>query len=133
MSAVLRIVDESSTGEQLHELTIELRLVREKMSVRELITRRVRAEVRLHNARPTEMYRGLVQPREAERVLNGYRLAKTAQIDEAAQTAKALEAFQQNGFLLLVGDEQVDDLDADIVVGEDVKVSFVKLVQLIGG
>ena len=35
MSAVLRIVDESSTGERLHQLTIALRLVREKMTVRE--------------------------------------------------------------------------------------------------
>lgn len=133
MGAMLRIVDETSTGERLHEMTIELRLVREKMTVRELIARRIRAEVRAHNARPVDIYRGLVQPTEAERVLNGYRLQKPRQIDEEAQVSKAIEAFERNGFLLFVGDAQEDDLDAEIVLGEDVQVSFVKLVPLVGG
>lgn len=130
---LLRIVDETSTGERLHELTIELRLVREKMTVRDLVTRRIRAEVRAHNAKPKPIYQGLVMPAEAERVLNGYRLAKARPIDEGEQITKALEAFERNGFLLFVGDEQADDLDAEIVVGEEVKVSFVRLVPLVGG
>ena len=33
-------------------------------------------------------------------------------LDEQAQVDKAIEAFGSNGFLLFVGDEQVDDLDA---------------------
>ena len=133
MGAILRILDETSTGERLHELTIELRLVRERMTVRELITRRIRAEVRAHNATPVEIYRGLVQPAEAERVLNGYRFKEARQIDEDAQITKAMEAFQGNGFLLIVGDTQEDDLEAEVVLGEGVRVSFVKLVPLVGG
>jgi hypothetical protein len=132
-AALLRIVDETSTGQRLNEMTIELRLVRERMSVRELITRRIRAEVRQHNATPTDVYRGLVQPVEAERVLNGYRLERARQIDEDAQVTKAIEAFQRNGFLLFVGDAQEDDLDAEVVLGDDVGVSFVRLVPLVGG
>jgi hypothetical protein len=132
-AALLRIVDETSTGERVGELTIELHLVRERVTARELITRRVRAEVRRHNASPGLVYAGLVQPEEAERVLNGYRFEKARQIDEAAQIEKAIDAFGHNGFLLFVDDEQVDDLEAEVVLGPNVKVSFVRLVPLIGG
>jgi hypothetical protein len=133
MVAALRIVDQTSSGERVNELTIELRLVREKMTARELVTRRVRAEVRRHNAAPSLVYRGLVQPTLAERILNGYRFAKPQAIDEEAQVTKAIEAFARNGFLLFVADEQIDDLDAEVVLGEDVEVSFVRLVPLVGG
>ncbi len=132
-ASVVRIVDQTPSGERLHEQTLELRLVREKMTVRELITRRVRAEVRRHNAAPGLVYRGLVQPTEAERVLNGFRFSKPRAIDEEAQVAQAVEAFGRNGFLLFVGDEQVEDLDAEVVLGEEIEVGFVRLVPLIGG
>jgi hypothetical protein len=133
MSAVLRIYDETSSGQRLNELTIELRLVREKVTVRELIRRRVRAEVQRYNAQPTNLYRGLVQPKDAERVGGGYHLATPKPLEESAHVDKALEAFERGGFLLLVGDTQEDDLEAEVVLGEDVEVRFVKLVPLVGG
>ncbi|MEV6029564.1 hypothetical protein AB0L65_00355 [Nonomuraea sp. NPDC052116] len=42
-------------------------------------------------------------------------------------------AFAPNGFLLLVGDRQIEDLDAEIDLTVDPVVSFVKLVPLVGG
>ncbi|TMR98444.1 hypothetical protein [Nonomuraea basaltis] len=52
--------------------------------------------------------------------------------DESA-TGQALEEFSRNGFLLLVGDRQVEDLGVEIDLVADPVVSFVKLVPLVGG
>ncbi|MGW4963651.1 hypothetical protein ACWEPL_41085 [Nonomuraea sp. NPDC004186] len=42
-------------------------------------------------------------------------------------------AFARNGFLLLVGDRQIEDLGTGIDLTVDPVVSFVKLVTLVGG
>ena len=47
--------------------------------------------------------------------------------------ARALEAFEANGFFLLVNDRQVESLDQVVPIQETTTVSFVKLVQLVGG
>lgn len=132
MGAALKIVDETPTGEVIRETT--LMLASETITVRELIERRVRDEVRAFNERKAgEVFRGLVQPTDTEASLNGYRLRKPRQLDADAQYAKALEAFEKNGFFMLADDRQVESLDEKIVVGPDVRVSFVKLVPLVGG
>jgi hypothetical protein len=38
-----------------------------------------------------------------------------------------------NGFLVLVDDHQIESLDEQVNLGIDTRVSFVKLVPLIGG
>jgi len=132
MEAALKIVDETTSGEVIRETT--LHLARERISVRELIERRVHDEVERFNAEQQgTLFRGLVQPTDTEAELNGYRLRKRRRLDADEQCAKALEAFQRNGFFLLVGDRQVDSLDEEISVGPDVVVGFVKLVPLVGG
>jgi hypothetical protein len=130
---VLRIIDETPTGQALHEVTVELRLASERVTVRELIERRVRAEVERHNAAPTEYFKGLVQPTEAERELNGYRLREARRIDPEEQARLATESFARQGFLLLVDDDQIDDLADEVVLTPDTTVRFVKLVPLVGG
>ena len=52
---------------------------------------------------------------------------------EEAQYERALQAFARNGFFVLVGDRQVEDLDEDLELEADTEVSFVKLVALVGG
>ena len=45
----------------------------------------------------------------------------------------AEQAFASNGFLVLVGGKQVDDLDVELDLGVDTDVCFVRLVPLVGG
>ncbi|MGW4996934.1 hypothetical protein ACWEP8_04650 [Streptomyces hydrogenans] len=50
-----------------------------------------------------------------------------------AALARALDAFVRNGFLVLVGDRQIDELDETVTVGPATEVVFLKLVPLAGG
>jgi len=132
MSATLSIYDEA-IGVHTREPRFTLRLASERVTAREIIDRRVREEVATYNAnRPGHFY-GLVQPTESERLLNGYRLRHAKLIDADEQCAKAIEAFDRNGFLLLVNDRQVESLDEPLLIGERAEVTFLKLVPLVGG
>lgn len=53
--------------------------------------------------------------------------------DAEKQIARALEAFERNGFIVLIGDQQAESLDEGFLIQADTEVSFVKLVQLVGG
>jgi len=44
-----------------------------------------------------------------------------------------LDAFQKNSFFVLVDDYQVADLQEEMLVSKDTKVSFVQLTPLVGG
>ena len=105
----------------------------ERMSIRELIRARIYQEVQDFNTKQPEYFRGLVQPTEAERVANGYKLKGRKTINWEEQFAKALAAFERNGFFVLVGDRQAETLDEEFEVKVDTEVSFVKLVPLVGG
>ena len=132
MEAAVKIVDETPAGEVVRET--RLVLASEKVSAREIIERRVREEVARFNERETgTLFQGLVQPTEAEAELNGYRLRARRRLDPDAQCAKALKAFKSNGFFMLLDDRQVEDLETEIVIGPDTRISFVKLVPLVGG
>ncbi|MEV4169904.1 hypothetical protein [Nonomuraea sp. NPDC049709] len=129
--ATVTFRDESATGKPLDEFTLPD--LPERISARELVRLRVREEVARYNAVPTARFRGLVRPVGAEVELNGYRMGATRSIDWERQADIAERAFQSNGFLLLVGDRQVDDLAELIDLTVDPVVSFVKLVPLVGG
>ena len=131
MPATLTIRDETTTGAPTREFTLDL--LTERITVRELIRSRVYQEVKDYNLSLPEYFRGLVQPTETEATLNGYRLPKHRQIDWEKQYAKALEAFHHNGFLILVDDQQVTDLDEEIVVAAKTAVTFMRLLPLVGG
>jgi hypothetical protein len=94
---------------------------------------RVREEVARHNARPSRHFRGLVRPEDAEAELNGYRLREPRPIYWERQADLAEWAFQRNGFFLLVGDRQADDLDQVVDLATDTEIVFIKLVPLVGG
>lgn len=53
--------------------------------------------------------------------------------DAEAAFARAVEAFGRNGFLVLVGDRQVEELDDTVTVGPETEVVFLRLVPLVGG
>lgn len=132
MSARLTIRDETAGGNLLHSFSLVFES--EHTTIRELICARVRHEVEAYNSSPAEpTFRGLVQPTGAERVLNGFKLAKQQTIDVDQQIDRALEAFDRNGFLVLVGDHQAESLDEALWIRPGAEVSFVKLVPLVGG
>jgi hypothetical protein len=122
--------DETTAGETLREL--ELQLLDERTTVRELIRARVHQEVRRHNAeKATIPFRGLVQPSAQERDLNGP--PKHRRVDANVQTDVAVEAFARGSVLLLVDDSQVTELDDEVSLRPGSTVSFLKLVPLVGG
>jgi hypothetical protein len=131
MPATLTIHDESTSGHKTNTFTLDC--LTERMTVRELIRARIYQEVQDYNQNQPEYFRGLVEPTEAERTLNGYKLRKRRNIDWQEQYDRALEAFDRNGFFVLVGDKQADRLDDEFEVKADTEVSFVKLVPLVGG
>lgn len=123
--------DETVTGRRLEELAIAD--LPETMTVRELVRLRVREEVARYNARPSHHFRGLVRPDDAEIELNGYRLRTPRRLEWEQQAVIAERAFARNGYFVLVGDRQMEDLDEIVDLTDDLELVFVKLVQLVGG
>jgi hypothetical protein len=131
MPTTITIHDETASGQKTNTLTLDC--LTEHLTVRELIRARIYQEVQDYNLKEPEYFRGLVEPTNAEKVLNGYKLKSRRKIDWQEQYQKALEAFERNGFFVLVGDRQADGLDQQFEVKVDTEVSFVKLVPLVGG
>jgi len=131
MPTTLTIHDETTSGQKTNTFTLDC--LTEKMTVREVIRARIYQEVQDYNQEQPEYFRGLIEPTNAERVLNGYKLKARRKIDWQEQFKKAVEAFDRNGFFVLVGDKQAESLDQEFDVKVDTEVSFVKLVPLVGG
>jgi hypothetical protein len=127
----ITVRDETATGRP--EAEFALNLPTERIRVRELIRARVFQEVKDYNANQSGHFRGLVQPTDTEMTINGFKLRKRREIDAQAQYEKAIDAFSSNGFLVLVDDRQVTDLDEEIALAPSTEVAFVRLVPLVGG
>jgi hypothetical protein len=125
------ILDKAASGEQF--LARQLEVTSERVTLRELILERIRKEVDEFNHEQSDVFSGLIQPTDTERVLNGYRLKSRRQLNWEHQYAKALEAFEKNGFFVIVDGRQVEDLDEVIPLRESSEVHFLKLVPLVGG
>lgn len=132
MKTTLTISDESLTGKLLNQIILELE--DEIITVGELIKVRVHKEIENYNQNIGDYFNGLVQPTETEVVLNQTKSVKQKRtIDAEQQTYIALEAFQQNGFFILIDNRQAESLEQEILVANDTQVSFVKLTPLVGG
>lgn len=131
MPATLTIADESLLGESEQSFTLDF--LTERVTVREIIRSRVYEEVQLYNASTPEFFHGFVQPNDTEKTLNGYKVRERRRIDWEVQYLKALQAFATNGFFILVDDRQVEHLDEVVEIQYNTRVSFVKLVPLVGG
>jgi hypothetical protein len=133
---LLTVRDESPAGQSLYEISLEF--LSESITVRELIRERVHHEVREFNRQQDKLtFEGLVQPGETEQELNGlrhsYRFKKHRTLDWEAQFALATDAFEKNGFFILIDDKQAETLDEHFVIGPTTDVKFVKLIPLVGG
>ena len=134
MPTTLTILDRSTLNLKAKpEQTFTLVCPEPNLTVRELIRLRVWQEVDAYNQQQGEYFSGLVQPGDAERTLNGYKMRRPRQIDAQKQYELAQQAFEQNGFIILIGDRQAESLDGVIVLEQTSEVTFLKLVQLVGG
>ena len=129
--ATVMFVDETTGGGRTGQRGMEV--AEDRVTLRELIRRRIHQEVEEFNAAGTAMFRGLVQPSPAERTPDGYRLRPGRRIDPDEQFARAVEAFGRNGFVVLARDHQVLSLDEEIDLARTAELTFLELVPLIGG
>jgi 23S rRNA pseudoU1915 N3-methylase RlmH len=125
------IKDELLSGKSVNEM--ELDFSSETVTVKDVISARVKKEVEDYNKRLPEYFNGLVEPLDAEKTLNGYKLKAKKVIDAEKQIYIALDAFQKNGFFVLIDHQQADLLDEQIVLKATTTISFVKLTPLVGG
>ena len=132
MAAItLTIKDETSAGATTNEVAVSFDS--ELSTVKDIIRNRVLAEVTLYNNKLPEYFKGLVQPGEAERTLNGYKLKARARVDPEKQLAAAFKAFENNGFFILIDNIQSTGLEQMVVITSATRISFIKLTQLVGG
>jgi hypothetical protein len=131
VSHTLTVRDETLGGESLREWALEV--MTERLTVRELIRSRVYQEVQDYNVEQGQVFRGLVQPEEAEKTLNGWKLKKPRALDWKRQFDRAIEAFEGNQILILVNDQQTESLDEEIVLEPGAHVTFLRLTPLVGG
>jgi hypothetical protein len=127
----IMIKDETFAGKILNE--IEIALLKERVTVKEIIEARVIAEVEAYNTKVPQYFNGLVQPTDSEATINGYKLSNKKKVDAEKQVFTALNAFQRNGYFVLVDNIQAEKLEDEVLLTKESKVSFVKLTPLVGG
>jgi len=127
----LKIKDETSGGKTTNEINVSF--ANELTTVKEIISARVIAEVEAYNEKMPEYFKGLVQPGDAELTLNGYKLKARRHVDAEKQCLIAFDAFQKNGFFILIDNIQSESLDQMIVINNKTDISFIKLTPLVGG
>lgn len=133
MLTELLIRDETTASLGKAEHTFTVHVSGERISIRELIRQRVYQEVEEFNSRQPAVFRMLVQPNDTERTLNGFKFHKPRLVDPVTQYEKAVEAFEGNGFVVLMDDRQIESLDTEIALHPETSVTFLKLVPLVGG
>ena len=123
--------DETMTGREIGSWILPG--LPERITARELLRLRVREEVARFNAAGGPVFHGLVRPAAATETARGFELPAGGRVDWTAQADAACAAFERNGFVMIVGDRQVERLDQIIDLRRDAEVSFIRLVPLVGG
>jgi len=133
MTTNLVIEDKTSFNFKTAGLKFILAVAEQRLTIRELIRARIYQEVNTYNAQQPEFFRTLIRPTEAEETLNGFRLPIKRLLNPADQFSKAIQAFEANGFIVLIDGHQAESLEEVIEVTPDLSVAFFKLVPLVGG
>lgn len=126
---IVSVKDETFAGKVLNEIVLNFQA--EEITVKDLIEARVRQEVDAYNQKLSGHFRGLVEPTDAEKTLNGYKVKR--HIDAEKQVYVALDAFLNNGYFVLIDQMQAESLEQRVHIAPDMAVSFVKLTPLVGG
>ena len=131
MQSTLVVFDETARGERTHR--VQLKLVSERLTVRELIERRVEAEVERFNLQRPINFKALVQPKDAEETAQGYRLRQHRDLDWREQADEAVKAFQEKCFFVMVDNKEIKELDQELTITDTTEIAFVKLMPIVGG
>lgn len=123
------IRDESFPRSEIVEVL--LRLSSHRLTARDLISERVRAECDQRLLDGSGRLARLIQPGKKEEALNGP--GAVDKVDPDREIGRALSAFEKNGFVLLVDDLQVEALDDELEIKDETVVTFLKLTPLVGG
>ena len=126
MPLTLTIQDKNVGGGIGNEFSMNV--LKDRLTVRELIRARVHQEVKDYKRVKTEnaadLTKSLVKP-DTDRDLKD--------IDIEQQVQIACKAFESNQIIILINENQVDSLDDQIELTDESVVSFLKLTQLVGG
>jgi hypothetical protein len=128
---LVTIKDETFSGGILNEILLSFK--EEEVTIKEIITERVKHEVEEYNNTSPEYFKGLIEPSEAEKTLNGFKLKKLKKIDSEKQVYVALDAFLKNAYFLLIDNIQSESLEQKVKLSENTEISFIKLTPLVGG
>lgn len=131
MSIQIRVFDQTTPGSDTPRA--DLQVETNRLTLRDLIRERVRQEVAAYNEKLPDLYHGLVQPEESEKLLNGYRVKTRKPLDWERQYEAALAGFEQNAFFVLIDDQTVDSLDTAVELRPATEIRFLRLVPLMGG
>ena len=131
MESTLIVFDETARGERTHR--VQLKLVSERITIRDLIARRVQSEVEKFNLQRPINFKALVQPKDAEETSQGYRLRQHRDLDSQVHVDEAIKAFENQRFFVMVDHKDVNDLGAEITIADNTDIAFVKLMPIIGG
>ena len=144
MQPLLKVVDEHfGVGADGRVPAFQLRLASERITARELIERRIADEVAAVNRRNLEIAAGHARSRSflisldeegpEARLNQPIQPRRTRAIDEAAERARAICAFEKRQFILLFDDRQIEDLDEAITLSPESEAVFLYLTPLVGG
>jgi len=131
MPIEVQIVDETTPGAE--ESRSGLQISSAQLTLRELIRERVRQEVAAYNQHQPEIFRGLVQPEDSERLLNGFRTRTRKPLDWQRQFETAVRTFEQNGIFVLIDGTAIGSLDEAVKLAPGSEIRFLRLVPLMGG
>jgi hypothetical protein len=127
----IAIKDENFSGSIIHEINLDFQ--QENVTVRDIITQRVIQEVENYNQKLPAYFNGLVEPSDAEKTINGFKLTTRKMIDAEKQVYVALDAFTKNGYFLLIDTIQSESLEQEVFLKSTTSISFIKLTPLVGG
>lgn len=119
----------------------EINFPSEKITIRDLITRRVEDEVAQVNAQKFRQKKSLqermflagITNRAPETLLNADTPKRHTTIDPVAAVETALKAFEAGSYFLLINDLQIEALNQEIVLTPQTEAVFLRLTPLVGG
>ena len=113
----------SPAGHELSRGTVEG--LTGEASLRDIIRARIDTEVAAYNRDPGTVYVGMVQPEDAIRHSDGFRMRTPRPLDGDQLLTAVEEAVSAGVVRFLVDDRAVDDLDARFDVGETERITTV--------
>ncbi len=128
MSLTLTVCEKTPGAVPPQEYPVEF--TEERLTVRELLRNIIFQQVYNRN---TEMRETARVKTDAESLLNQKKKSCGQTIDWVQNFEHAIEAFEKNQVILLLDGAQVETLDETVNLTSNTKLTFLKLIPLVGG